>query len=462
MSLTDLTALAQDICSIYYDFYDDYNVQIKIGENSEMEIFKAHSVILRARSLYFRESFSNNWVEREQDGSFTLTNNFDRDNRYIYTGTCDLKDCDTIIKLLIAADELAIDGLVKHIQNYIITNETALLLENLVKIFQISSKHEAFAELREVCGQQISRNPDLLLKSSDIAWVEKNSLLTFIKRDDINTDEINIWNSVVKWGMGQEPKLDEDIKNWTSDDFKELKNRVHDFFPYIRFFIISGRLYYEYIRPFKSILPKRLKEKLKKFYYFGSTDPPCEELPSRVLRYDPGSILIESTHLSLISSWIDHRDYNSKLDIIPYEFKLLIRGSRDGMKIQEFHDRCDNKKATLIVIKVADTGDIIGGYNPLPWASTHKWISTTESFIFSLGIDGKGIDGKGIGNSILSRVTNPDEAIFDGNSTSPNFGFGYDLWWFGGRGYRKDYEKSILLNSSFKTQDYEVFEVIKK
>ncbi|CAG8706758.1 12902_t:CDS:1, partial [Acaulospora morrowiae] len=112
--------------------------------------------------------------------------------------------------------------------------------------------------------------------------------------------------------------------------------------------------------------------------------------------------------------------------------------------------------------KVAGTGNIVGGYNPLPWKSTHQWLFTTESFIFSLGIEGKGVDGKGIKNSILSRVTKYDEAIFDGDDTSANFGFGYDLWWFGGRGDNRNYKEKILDSVQFKTEDYEVFEVIKK
>ena len=50
-----------------FDEADDYNVKIEVGEESEMEIFKAHSVILRARSTYFRSAFSSNWAKKEKD-----------------------------------------------------------------------------------------------------------------------------------------------------------------------------------------------------------------------------------------------------------------------------------------------------------------------------------------------------------------------------------------------------------
>jgi hypothetical protein len=58
--------LLRDLGNLY-DKADDYNVKIQVGEDSEMEIFKAHSVILRARSNYFRSAFSSNWAKKEEN-----------------------------------------------------------------------------------------------------------------------------------------------------------------------------------------------------------------------------------------------------------------------------------------------------------------------------------------------------------------------------------------------------------
>ena len=41
--------LVRDIGRLYQDS-DDYNVQIQVGHGSNVRVFKAHSVILRARS----------------------------------------------------------------------------------------------------------------------------------------------------------------------------------------------------------------------------------------------------------------------------------------------------------------------------------------------------------------------------------------------------------------------------
>jgi hypothetical protein len=58
--------LLKDISNLY-NGADDYNVKIQVGEDSEIEVFYAHSVILRARSTYFRSAFSSNWAKKEGD-----------------------------------------------------------------------------------------------------------------------------------------------------------------------------------------------------------------------------------------------------------------------------------------------------------------------------------------------------------------------------------------------------------
>ena len=47
---------------------DYYDVEIKIGNGDDVKIFKAHSLILKTRSLYFRAALSYNWVKRSDNG----------------------------------------------------------------------------------------------------------------------------------------------------------------------------------------------------------------------------------------------------------------------------------------------------------------------------------------------------------------------------------------------------------
>ncbi|RIB13009.1 hypothetical protein C2G38_2199096 [Gigaspora rosea] len=66
------------------------------------------------------------------------------------------------------------------------------------------------------------------------------------------------------------------------------------------------------------------------------------QLPSRKASIiTPSSSIIILQHVAEISSWIDRCSpiYNDKE--ILYEFKLLLRGSKDGFTGETFHRLCD-------------------------------------------------------------------------------------------------------------------------
>ncbi|RHZ69139.1 hypothetical protein Glove_290g60 [Diversispora epigaea] len=104
-------------------------------------------------------------------------------------------------------------------------------------------------------------------------------------------------------------------------------------------------------------------------------------------------------HALEISLWIDRKE-NPYIENNPYEFQLLIRGSRNGFNVNSIFNICDKVSKTIIILKVKDTGEILGGYNPLEWENNDdQWKETKDSFIFSL----KTANMK---NSILSTSPN--------------------------------------------------------
>ena len=46
---------------------DDFNVIIQAGENQDTKEFHAHSIILRARSPYFKGALSSCWITKKND-----------------------------------------------------------------------------------------------------------------------------------------------------------------------------------------------------------------------------------------------------------------------------------------------------------------------------------------------------------------------------------------------------------
>ncbi|RIB07205.1 hypothetical protein C2G38_2114414 [Gigaspora rosea] len=90
------------------------------------------------------------------------------------------------------------------------------------------------------------------------------------------------------------------------------------------------------------------------------------QLPPRKSISIPSSI-INLEHAVEISSWIDRRSPTYDITEIPYEFKLLLKGSRDGFDVKTFHKLCDNIPDLIVVIKVEYSNEILGGYNQSSW-----------------------------------------------------------------------------------------------
>ncbi|RIA83079.1 hypothetical protein C1645_834343 [Glomus cerebriforme] len=114
--------------------------------------------------------------------------------------------------------------------------------------------------------------------------------------------------------------------------------------------------------------------------------------PSDKLKLNTTKI-ITYHHTELISKWINRSDKLAS----PYEFKLLFRRSRDGATRNKFHEICDDQSRTVTIVKVKDSNEILGGYNPIEWKSDGEYASTKDSFIFSFNNDR-------IENYILSHV----------------------------------------------------------
>ncbi|RIB24114.1 hypothetical protein C2G38_2032160 [Gigaspora rosea] len=156
-----------------------------------------------------------------------------------------------------------------------------------------------------------------------------------------------------------------------------------------------------YISVYSTILPARKKIPV--------------QLPVREVHFVNQSSIINDGLFAEISSWIDRRLTIYDITKIPYKFNLLLRGSRDGFTSKIFHRLCDNLPGTVVVIKVNNTNEILGGYNPLIWTKQGKYLSTTNSFIFSLKTPN-------LPNSILSRIIEANWAIGCYPSYGPIFG----------------------------------------
>jgi len=64
------------------------------------------------------------------------------------------------------------------------------------------------------------------------------------------------------------------------------------------------------------------------------------------------------------------------------KLELLYRGTSHGFGEDDFHSRCDDKGATLSIVK-SDTGHIFGGYTDIPLSKYGgATVGRGKSFLF--------------------------------------------------------------------------------
>ncbi|CAI2174885.1 14495_t:CDS:2 [Funneliformis geosporum] len=319
--------LLQDISNLYNNS-NNHDVKIIVGNNNNVETFKAHSIILRIRSNYFNGVLSNKW-RYKKDKNFTIIEQqnikpqaFKIILEYFYTGSYSLDESNQeyIIELLFACDELELAELVTHIQENIIYNHTS--------------------------------------------WIQQNF---------------------------QTPEIKSEISELTQQDLEVLKNRLRNVLQHVRFFTMSYDEFWDDIWPLKGIFSDHLLDKLVDYNLNSivKISPPTNSLTKRIPKKFDDSNIISYGQANTLLNWIFNEDVKIECKLhVSYDLKLVHCGSRDGMDLETFYELCGSEYAVLIVIKIKESEKVIGGYNPLSWNSCRDdHLITSDSFIFSFDND---------------------------------------------------------------------------
>src|SRR6266542_1125335 len=196
----------------------------------------------------------------------------------------------------------------------------------------------------------------ILFNSDKFIGLKAPIIELFLKRDDLCLDEIIIWDSLIKWSLAQNPTISQDVTKWNKEEFTIMERTLNRFIPLIRFYHITPENFLDKVYPFKKLLPKGLVKNILAFHMTPNRELNFDILPPRQQKYSVVSDIIESQHFALFSNWIDRKDnlqINSRN--IPYNFSLLYRASGNEMNVTNFHNKCDNKGATLFVAKIQGT-----------------------------------------------------------------------------------------------------------
>uniref|UniRef100_U9SQM2 Serine-enriched protein n=1 Tax=Rhizophagus irregularis (strain DAOM 181602 / DAOM 197198 / MUCL 43194) TaxID=747089 RepID=U9SQM2_RHIID len=434
MALIFHSKLSVDLSQILNDA-DDFNVIIRVGENKNTKEFHAHSVILRARSPYFKRAFSTEWIIKKDDVIMFNKPNitpivFEMILKYIYTGELDLTKYQgkNILELLIASDELLLEELFNNVQEYLFENQKTWFQQNFVLVLHTVFKIANCKKLQDYCFEFICEDPEPFVTSEVFPSLDEDILFDLFKRDDFRIEEIIAWDCLIKWGIEQTPGLgseNNDRTKWNNEEYESLKETLKQFIPIIRFVEISSKDYYDKVRPYKAIIPNKIYEEIEEFY-FKSTLPKTTTLPPRIGKSYIESKIIRLNSISIITNWIDKKDSNDirdKNDLI-YKFELIYRGSKDGINNNSCNNKCNLQEPVLILIKCKNLKKIFGGYSSVGFYHhmrneyQNKYITSDDNFVFSF-------EGKNdIQNMKLGRVISNVNVVYNNYFGDCGFDFG--------------------------------------
>ncbi|RHZ90168.1 hypothetical protein Glove_5g72 [Diversispora epigaea] len=372
MAFKFLDKLSQDFSELLND-KKEYNVIFEIGKEENKKSFTAHSVVLRYRSPYFDKQLEN--VTANKNNIKTIINQlasaqiFEIILKYIYSGNINIENTDTktICKLMFNANELKLKELSRKLERYLIESKAPWLRAHFSFVYHSIFKSNEFKDLKKFYNNIIVKHPNLIFESEDFTSLQETALISILKRDELNVEEIKIWDYVIKWGIAQNPTLPTDPKEWSKENFKALKMTLHQCLPLIRYFHIPGDVILEKIKPYKKILEKQLWDDIILHSIspnkavislilparnisnneFPSRTISTSELSSRV--NETFSTIINEKHTAELSSWIDRKSTIYSLADIPYEFQLILRGSRDDFHPKTFWNMCHGHAGTIVV-----------------------------------------------------------------------------------------------------------------
>ncbi|CAG8541985.1 4075_t:CDS:10 [Diversispora eburnea] len=268
MALNLLEILSKDYKTLLEtgDFAD---IVIQVGEGPQARTwFKAHSLVLKARSPYFRNKLatdcSNVVAFNEPNISPKL---FSVLLMYIYLGTIELEaySAPEIMYLLCGARELCLRELVDFIQDYLIEKKD-LIKRHFFFVARASYNH--FEKLSMHCNNILKEDPATFINSQDFITIKKNELLSFYKNHPTNIREIILWEKLVEWGVAQFPSMTLDLTTWTDEDFESLRELMDPFISYIDFHKVTRSEFLKNIRPFKKLFDDSFYIEILEYHTF--------------------------------------------------------------------------------------------------------------------------------------------------------------------------------------------------
>ncbi|RHZ73750.1 hypothetical protein Glove_229g84 [Diversispora epigaea] len=153
---------------------------------------------------------------------------------------------------MIVANELEFEELSEKLGSYFIESRVSWLKTHFShiyhSIFNSNLTNSTESAQKEIAENSNKRQLDLdepstdyLHEFKDFTLLQEAALISVLENNNLQLEEIKIWDYVVKWGIAQNPNLPKDFEEWSKENFKALKTTLQQCLPLIRYFHISEK-----------------------------------------------------------------------------------------------------------------------------------------------------------------------------------------------------------------------------
>lgn len=169
-----------------------------------------------------------------------------------------------LLDLLSSTDEFMLPELMNFTESHLLSIVDSWIKNDLIKIYLFIQKFIECKNLQEFCVKKICENPELLFDSDDFINLSEELLINLLKRDDLEMEEVKIWEYVINWGTHKcsNNLSKKNVNELKKENFDELWEIVKNLVELIRFNDISSESFSNVVRPYSSMFPREMYENI--------------------------------------------------------------------------------------------------------------------------------------------------------------------------------------------------------
>ncbi|KAJ5069911.1 pep-cterm sorting domain-containing protein [Anaeramoeba ignava] len=426
---SDLTKLFNQNEENYFDF------EIVCKWKNKEHLFKTHKSILSVRSEYFKGLFNSKMKEFQEnkmvleDVSKKTLNSI---LNYFYSGKIQI-NLENAVKILLFSSKYLIQELTDYISNFVMQTCQIEIVVDLLKIFESRNINL----LVDFCYEFIQENFAQFIQSEFFLKLKESQLMQVLSKDNLDVNEFAIFEGLIKWGR-HNSNIQNDLDQMDQSEKKTLSDSLSNLMKNIRFIEFSNQELENALQT--GVIPEGMNKEIVDFQNFTPfvKDHMFNQFLQKKQRTSQyslifrkrsqfnSSIISKKKHIKYLKEWIGKNSIFSSL-------KLGFSTENNGWNCEKWHDICDDKGPTLVIIKTTK-GFVFGGYSEVGWITNmEKWtsffadpagnIGDPNAFIFSL----KNPQNSKPQKFTLEKEKQKRAIYYDYSKNGPHFGSN-DVW----------------------------------